>query len=1169
MTVFFVLSVPADSQVKDYDNVNYKKTVLVLSQKDSVVSLGDKFIIENSVTVFSDSAAVPAAFYTVDFRFGKLKFAKEFLDLVGADTSRKKSNIIITFRNLPFDVPDTYSHFEILTKLDTLKKDTVQVAEIKPDFIEDIFSGSDLQKSGTIFRGFTIGNNRDLTLNSGFRLQMTGKLSKDIDITAALTDESTPIQPEGNTEKLQELDKVFVELRSSNVTTTLGDIDVNFGNTEFFNFSKKLQGAKGFAQFGPNNFFLAAALERGKFATNSLLGTDGVQGPYRLVGSDNSINIVVIAGSEKVYLDGIKMERGETNDYTIDYSTGQLTFTNKRLITNASRIVVDFEYSDKNYSRSLFAAQTNNSFFKDRLKLSLSFFREKDNVDQPIDFTLSDSDKTILSQAGNDRLKASKTGVVYVGRDSTTHAPLGQYVQKLDSLNNIYYDYLPASDSALYQVTFSYVGTNKGDYTSQSSTIYTYVGKGVGDYLPIIFLPLPVLYQSVDAGLDFKISKKLSVAVESAVSDYDQNLFSSLDDKGNKGVAVNSTLTYNTDNFRIGNADLGKVLLSFKQRYVNKLYNAIDRINQVEYDRIWDIVDSTQQTENSSEFSLQIKPKSYMYLTTSGGRLTRGDIFNSIRGSVDAGFKGDSLRLPSVSYNADYISSKDNSLDYKSLWLRQSGVMDYKLTPKKEKSALGSYNFVFEFNGEDKQISSLSFDTASVGSFKYYELKPKFVISDILSKMDLSYQFNFRRDDLYNAGAVSKESNSYIQTSSLRLKNMDFVTSSLDLVVYDKKYSDVFKSLGYLDSRTILVTSVSNFWFLNRALQSNLFYKVSSERTAKQEVVFVKVPIGQGNYHYLGDLNGNGLQDEDEFILVNYDGDYIKIIRPTDQLFPTTDLQSSASVNLNPARLYFIKASGAVKDIIDNLSFDTFLQVAEKSKDPVQKDIYLLHFSKFLNEDNTIAGSNKVQQDINLFENNQYFAIRLRYIQNKGFSQFYSGNERLLGIERSARVRLSFTSDLSLVTDYTNGVQRNLAPSNVTRNWDISSEDVSSDLSYKPIPSIEAGFKMDLKKADDLYPLVPTNANITALTLRFAYSFESKGRVRVEITRNDATLNVNPDFLPYELTGGLVVGKSYLWTLTLDYRISNFIQATVNYFGRAEGNSKVIHTGTAELRAYF
>jgi hypothetical protein len=1168
LTGILVFSAVAYSQVKDYENVNYKKFLTVINSKDSIISLPDKFIVKGTVTVFSDSTEILSSYFSIDLRYGKITLSKEFLNIVAADSSRKKQSLIITYRNLPYNIPDTYSRFEILTRLDTLKKDTVQVAEVKQDFIEDIFSGSDLQKSGTIFRGFTIGNNRDLTLNSGFRLQMNGKLSKDIEITAALTDESTPIQPEGTTQKLQELDKVFVELRTSNITTTLGDIDVNFGNTEFFNFSKKLQGAKGFANFGKNNFFVSAALERGKFASNNLNGSDGVQGPYRLVGSDNSINIVVIAGSEKVYLDGIKMERGETNDYTVDYSNGQITFTNRRLITNASRIVVDFEYSDKNYSRSLIAAQTNNMFFNERLKLSLSFFREKDDINKPIEFILSDSDKTILSQAGNDRLKASKSGVVYVGKDTANH-PLGQYVQLRDSLNNIYYKYQPANDSALYQVTFSYVGSGKGDYTSQSTTVFTFAGKLQGDYLPIVFLPLPVRYQSVDAGIDLKITKSLSFAIESAVSDFDRNLFSDIDDNGNKGVAVNSSLTFNTDNLRIGKSDFGKVLFSFKQRYLNKQYNAIDRINQVEYNRIWDIVDSTNQTENSSVIDLQFKPRSYLYLTTGGGRIKRGDSFNSLRGNVDMGFKGDSLSLPSVNYNADYISSKDNTIDYKGLWLRQNGMINYKLTPKKEKSGFGDYNFIFEFTGEDKQIRSLKYDTTSIGSFRYYEFKPKLVVAGLLSKFDLTYQFDYRRDDLYNAGTLSRESNSYIHSSSLRVKNFDFFTSSIDLVVYDKKYSDIFKSLGYLDSRTILVTSLSSLWFFNRALQSNLFYKVSSERSAKQEVIFVKVPLGQGNYKYIGDINGNGIQDENEFILVNYDGDYIKIIRPTDQLFPTTDLQSSVSVSLNPSRLYFVKAEGAIKDIIDNLSFDTFLQVAEKSKDPVQKDIYLLKFSTFLNDENTITGSNKVQQDINLFENNQYFAIRLRFIQNKGFNQYYSGNERLLGIERSTRVRLSFTNDLSLITDYSSETKRNLAPNNQTRNWDINSQDVSSDLSYKPIPAIEAGFKLDVKKSSDLFPFSPTNANINSQTFRFSYAFESKGRVRVEVSRNEAIITTTPDFVPYDLTNGLVVGKSYLWTVTFDYRISNFIQATVNYFGRAEGNSKVIHTGTAELRAYF
>ena len=492
--------------------------------------------------------------------------------------------------------------------------------------------------------GFTVGNNRDLTLQSGFRLQLNGKLSSDIDITAALTDENTPIQPEGNTQNLQEIDKVFIELRSSNITTTLGDIDVNFSNRDYFSFTKKLQGAKGFANFGKTDFFISGAISRGRFNSNSLNGIDGVQGPYRLIGADNEVNIVVIAGSEKVYLDGVIMARGESNDYTIDYSNGQIKFTNRRLITNASRIVVDFEYSDKKYSRSFIAGQTKTMVFNDRLKLSLSYIRERDDPNKPIDFILSDTDRTVISQSGDDKLKASKSGVIFVGRDSTGR-PLGLYV-KVDTLIasqlDTIYRYAPGDTNALYQVAFSFVGQGKGDYNSLSSIAYVFAGKGQGGYLPIVFFPLPVGYQSADLGFELKLSKSLTLTAEGSASDFDRNLLSDADDTENRGGAFTSLLLFNPKELKLGSLNLGNLEMIFRQRVVNKLYNAVDRLNRVEYDRIWDIQDSLQLTESTSELGLSIKPKDYMSISTSGGRIKRGDKFSSMRGAVIP-FGGDSL----------------------------------------------------------------------------------------------------------------------------------------------------------------------------------------------------------------------------------------------------------------------------------------------------------------------------------------------------------------------------------------------------------------------------------------------------------------------------------------------------------------------------------------------
>ncbi|MGH2574771.1 MAG: hypothetical protein ACRDFC_03620, partial [Ignavibacteria bacterium] len=385
----------------------------------------------------------------------------------------------------------------------------------------------------------------------------------------------------------------------------------------------------------------------------------------------------------------------------------------------------------------------------------------------------------------------------------------------------------------------------------------------------------------------------------------------------------------------------------------------------------------------------------------------------------------------------------------------------------------------------------------------------------------------------YNAGSLTRQSNSLTHNYSLRIKDLNFLSSAFDLIIYDKKYTDIFHSKGFVDSRTILVNSQTNLWFFNRAFQTNLFYKLSSERTAKSEVVFVKVPIGQGNYIYIGDLNGNGIQDENEFQLVNFDGDYIKLLIPTDQLFPTTDLQTSANININPSKILNISQRSVLKKIINNISFDTYLAVNERSKDPEQKNIYLLKFNKFQNEINTITGSNIIQQDINLFENNEYFAVRLRFIQRRSFNQYFSGDERLLNIERSARLRLSFTSDISLQTDYVNKIDRNLAPSLSTRNRNIKGNSVIADLSYRPYKNVEVGFKAELSRNNDFFPINITQADINIQNLRFSYSLENKGRLRIEIERNEAILNTSPFFVPYELTGGKAIGKSYLWTVSM------------------------------------
>ena len=360
---------------------------LEVRSSDSLLRLSHEFVLSGSETVrLEGRILVPGRDYRLDARGGTIRLDRVLLDSLRSDTSR--AHVVAgTYRAIPLSFLTEYRRREPVFLSDTAAAPRGARAHGRtgaPFAFDDIF-GSKLQKSGSIVRGLSIGSNRDLSLTSGFRMQMAGKISDDLELTAALTDENSPIQPEGTTQTLQEFDKVFVELRGTDLQATFGDFVLDVPGSEFSRFSRKLQGAKGGAHFtvgaGSGDLLLAAAVARGKFTTNEFRGLDGVQGPYRLTGRDNEREIIVIAGTERVYLNGEQMTRGENQDYVIDYANGELSFTPRRLIAHSSRIVVDFEYSDRQFNRTLVGAQAGFSLLGSRLTLRTGFFRESDDPD--------------------------------------------------------------------------------------------------------------------------------------------------------------------------------------------------------------------------------------------------------------------------------------------------------------------------------------------------------------------------------------------------------------------------------------------------------------------------------------------------------------------------------------------------------------------------------------------------------------------------------------------------------------------------------------------------------------------------------------------------------------------------------------------------------------------
>lgn len=381
----------------NFDNKYFISQVNIIPQTEKIILRGN--ILSNQ-----------------DYSF---QYSKGFFQLSDSLPYSIFDTLIISYQTIKISLQKEYKRRSLILRVDTETGDSLLISKLDSGIFstESIF-GSSMEKSGTIVRGFTVGTTKDFTLNSGLRLQLAGKLSDDIEIVAALTDENTPIQPEGNTERLEELDKVFIQIKHKNAIGTFGDYELNKKFGEFGVINRKLQGLIGEFFYEGQKGYLGIASSKGKFNSNNLLGIDGVQGPYRLSGINSEPDIIIIAGSERVYLDGIELVRGEGNDYTIDYSNASVTFTPKKLITSASRINIDFEYTDRRYARNVFGAGAEGLLFEDKMSVKFQYLREGDDQDAPIDIILSDSDKENLKNAGDDRNKAVKSGVSLAAPDS-------------------------------------------------------------------------------------------------------------------------------------------------------------------------------------------------------------------------------------------------------------------------------------------------------------------------------------------------------------------------------------------------------------------------------------------------------------------------------------------------------------------------------------------------------------------------------------------------------------------------------------------------------------------------------------------------------------------------------------------------------------------------------
>ena len=519
LLLFIGFSIQSQTISKDFSvkNILVKKDTI---QLDSVALNPQKFkVLDTFLKV------IPASAYKIDFSNAVLII-----------NSKKYTEITVEYFRLPDFITKIYSPFDEkfilpngtntgkLYSLTTNKK----ASEIK------LFEG--LQTKGFISRGVTSGNNQNAVTNSALDLEISGKLSKRVTLRANIFDTNIPVQENGYSQNITDFDRIFIEMFTDNWRVRAGDISLQNSDSYFMPISKQISGLRVEAAINENLKVAASgAVVRGKFNTYNVTGSEGNQGPYKMYGVNNEPAILIIEGSEVVYINGIEIKRGEDKDYTIDYNLAEVTFNTTYPITNDMRIAVDFQYADKNYTR--FVTYEEATYKSDKLNISAYFYNENDAKNQPLQQSLTDAQKQILADAGNNTdlmIAESAYQDAFDENKILYKKVITGVVETFEYSNN--------STDELYFVTFTNVGLNKGDYQLERSTaignVFVYAGVNLGSYSPIIKLVAPTKQQTFVLKSNYDSTKKTKINTEIAISNNDANLFSTIDDADNVAVAA-------------------------------------------------------------------------------------------------------------------------------------------------------------------------------------------------------------------------------------------------------------------------------------------------------------------------------------------------------------------------------------------------------------------------------------------------------------------------------------------------------------------------------------------------------------------------------------------------------------------------------------------------------
>ncbi len=1144
--LFFIIS-PLITNGQELINLR-KKTFPV----NDTIKIDSLTIVPGSIKVFNINNLI---LKDVEFTYEYTNSLIIFKDIPQEDS------VIIEYRVFEhnFSAPVYKYNITDFLKGSTLDEDEYSFSFSPSDYRESYYREGSLSRRGSISRGLSFGNTQDVIVNSNLNLQLEGKLTDNLNVVAAITDSNIPIQPDGTSQQIHEFDKVFINLFTDDISLIAGDFEEKKPTGYFMNYYKKAQGAS--VSFktpkSENQKFLvessvSGAIAKGKNHRMEFQGVEGNQGPYRLTGANNESYIIVLAGTERIYIDGIPLTRGQDNDYIIDYNMGEIIFTPNQPINKDKRIIVEFEYSDRNYARFLF---TNNNIIRtDNSQFHINLFSEGDSKNQPFDQDLRDEDKFLLSQIGDNIENALIPGYDSVGfvNDEIRYAIIDTII------NGIQYDsiFIHSNDEnvAHYRIRFALVGPNNGHYvksvTAANGRVFKWVapvnGIPQGDYMPMRLIITPKKKQLVTLGGKSNITETTEINFELGISNNDINTFSKLDSENNTGAALRFEVLQ-----QIMKTEKNSLITSASFENVRENFEAIEQFRSQEFARDWNINDiNSENNEYISSFNLAFRNHKTGITEYIFNHMNRTNEYEGIKNSLSSDFR---FNKWTVKGNASLLNSNDN--------LNQTRFLRHNAMISRD---IGIFVIGVAEQQEYNQWTNIAGDSLRNNSFNFNQFEA-FVKTNDTIKNASSLTYKFRTDDLPKENELSRSTEAHdigLKTAIISNPNHRFSTTFnyrrlyvKDTTLYSERPED--NMTGRLEH---------NFRFMRGVINTASFYEIGSGLERKVEFSYIEVAPGQGVYTWT-DYNNNGIQELDEFEIAHYEdqANYIRIITPTDEFVKTYSNMFNQQIGINPN--YIWRNEQGFKKFLSRFSNNFAYRLSSKNTSSDFEE-FANPFARNIDDINLVSMTSSVRNNFGFNKTNPKFNIEYVYQTNNNKMLLVSGFDTRSYITNNLQVSSQFLRSFRLQNNISIGEKTYESEYFGSRNYNMDL--IANDISLSFQPNVNNRFNINY-----LYQIKDNSEGEESLTghnVGFEYRMSSVNKGTISIQTNYVYFDFigetqNP--IAYEMLEGLMPGSNITWSVGFQRQLANGLQINLNYNGRKSMDDPAVHTGGAQIRAFF